>query len=262
VQIKSDEWFKDADFWEQFAPIMFDAAHWAEVPAVADALTRLARFDLYGETSGEPLKSAPKVLDLCCGFGRMSAELARRGLLVTGVDLTESYLKTAREEADYENLNIEYIRADAREYKNPGVFDAALNLYISFGYFSRREDDLLLVRNAFESLKSGGCFIVETLGKEIAVRDFVEAEWFDRGGLTVLTQYEPLDSWTFLKNRWILLKDGKRIEKVLTQRLYSASELRSLMLEAGFASVEIYGDWDESPYNHRAAKLIAVGRKS
>ncbi|MDR1868845.1 MAG: methyltransferase domain-containing protein [Treponema sp.] len=262
MQIKSDEWFKDVEFWEQFAPIMFDDVHWTEVPAVADAITRLARFDFYGDTSKSPLNLPPKILDICCGFGRMSAEFARRDFSVTGVDITESYLRTAREDAAYENLNIEYIHADAREFKKPDFFDIAVNLYISFGYFADQKDDLLLVRNVFESLKSGGVFIVETLGKEIAVRDFVEAEWFERAGLTVLTQYEPLASWTFLKNRWILLKDGKKIEKVLTQRLYSASELRTLLQEAGFSKVEIYGNWDESPYDHRAAKLIAVGRKN
>ena len=240
---------------------MFDDAHWAEIPAVADSVTRLARFDLYGETSS--LGTELKVLDLCCGFGRVSSEFARMGFTVTGVDITESYLQTAREDASCEELNIEYVRADARDFVRPRFFDIVVNLYISFGYFSNQQDDLLLVRNAYESLKSGGAFIIETLGKEIAVRDFVEAEWFERAGLTILTQYEAFDSWTFLKNRWILLlKDGKRIEKTFTQRLYSASELKTLLLEAGFAEVEIYGDWDESPYNHRSAKLIAVGRKN
>ena len=118
-----------------------------------------------------------------------------------------------------------------------------------------------MLKNAYDSLKSGGAFIIETLGKEIAVRDFVEAEWFERAGWTVLTEYEAVDAWTRLKNRWILIKDGKRFEKVFTQRLYAASELRQLLLDTGFASAEIYGDWDESPYDQRAAKLIAVGRK-
>ena len=240
---------------------MFDDAHWAEVPLVADAVTRLSRFNLYRDNSEEPLESSPRVLDLCCGFGRISAELARRGFAVTGVDITETYLKTAVEEASLENLNIEYIRADARDFKRPDFFDAAVNLYISFGYFSDQKDDLLVLRNVYESLKKGGSFIMETLGKEIAVRDFIEAEWFERAGCTVLTEYEALDSWTFLKNRWILINGGKRIEKVFVQRLYSASELRALLLEAGFEKVEIYGDWDESPYDRRAAKLIAVGRK-
>ena len=258
---KSDEWFYDAEFWEEFAPIMFDDVHWAEVQTVADGVTHLARFNFYGETSKKALQSNPKILDFCCGFGRISTELSRRGFSVTGVDITESYLSAAREDALYENLDIEYIRADAREFKRPLYFDAVINLYISFGYFSSRDDDLLFLRNAYESLKEDGVFIIETLGKEIAVRDFVEAEWFERAGYTVLTEYEPLDSWTFLKNRWILIKDGKRIEKILTQRLYSASELRQLLLEAGFSNVEIFGNWDESPYNQRAAKLIAAARK-
>ena len=133
---------------------------------------------------------------------------------------------------------------------------------IENGYFEKEEDDVAVLCNVYESLRSGGTFIIETLGKEIAVRDFVEAEWFERAGWPVLTEYEAVDSWARLQNRWILIKDGRRLEKIFTQRLYAASELRSLLLDAGFASVEIYGNWDESPYDQQAAKLIAVGRKS
>jgi SAM-dependent methyltransferase len=253
-----DEWFTDTNFWEEYAPIMFDDAHWREVPKVADGVTRLAGLDLYGGGRGQEV---PRVLDLCCGFGRISAELARRGFAVTGVDITESYLRTAREDAAAEKLDIEYLRSDARDFRRAGFFDVAVNLYISFGYFEKAEDDAVMLRNVYESLKPGGAFIIETLGKEIAVRDFVEAEWFERAGWTVLTEYEPVDSWTRLQNRWILIKDGRRLEKIFTQRLYAASELRQLLLDAGFASVELYGDWDESPYDQRAATLIAVGRK-
>ena len=257
---KQDEWFTDTDFWEEYAPIMFDDAHWREVPEVADGVTRLAGLKLYQDGGGP--RKAPRVLDLCCGFGRISAELARRGFAVTGVDITDSYLNAAREDAATEKLDIEYLRADARDFTRPAFFDVAVNLYISFGYFEKAEDDAAVLRNVYESLKPGGAFIIETLGKEIAVRDFVEAEWFERAGWTVLTEYEAIDSWTRLKNRWILIKDGRRLEKTFTQRLYAASELRQLLFEAGFANVEIYGDWDESPYGRRAAKLIAVGRKA
>lgn len=255
------EWFYDESFWERYAPVMFDDAHWQEVPAVADGLTRLARLDLYGDGQGTECSGGPRVLDLCCGFGRISAELARRGFAVTGVDITESYLRAAREDAAYENLAVEYLRADARRFSRPGFFDLVVNLYISFGYSEAEADDRSVLRNVYESLKPGGAFIIETLGKEIAVRDFVEAEWFERAGWTVLTEYETVDSWSRLKNRWILIKDGTRVEKTFTQRLYAASELRALMRETGFSTVEIYGDWDERPYDQRASKLIAVGRK-
>jgi SAM-dependent methyltransferase len=253
------EWFNDPDFWKNYAPIMFDDAHWAEVPGVADGVTRLAGLKLYGESPCP--QPAPRVLDLCCGMGRVSSELARRGFAVTGVDITAAFLETARDDAAYENLDIEYIEADARSFKRPGFFDTAVNLYISFGYFDDPAGDLLLARNVCESLKSGGSFIIETLGKEIAVRDFTEGEWFERAGFTVLTKYEALDSWGALKNRWILIRDGKRMEKVFTQRLYAATELRALLFEAGFSSVELYGGWDEEPYDQHAQTLIAVGRK-
>ena len=258
---KQAEWFRDTEFWEQFAPIMFDTAHWDEVPHVADAVIRLARFNLYDLPCQPALQDGPRILDLCCGIGRISSELARLDCAVTGVDITKSYLETAVEEAALENLDIEYIHADAREFIRPDYFDLAVNLYISFGYFDDERDDLRMLRNAHDSLKKGRPLIIDTLGKEIAVRDFTVAEWFERAGWTVLTEYETVDSWTRLKNRWILINGDKRIEKVFTQRLYAASELRSLMQEAGFVNVEMYGDWDENPYDQNAARLIAVGWK-
>ena len=277
---KQGEWFRDADFWEQYAPVIFDEAHWAEVQGVADGLIRLADFDLYSEanpsqsrrgfgnqsnvipySSRSGASNGPRVLDLCCGFGRISAELARRGCAVTGVDITKSYLETAKEEAALDNLDIEYIHADAREWARPDYFDLAVNLYISFGYFDDEKEDRTVLRNVYNSLKSGCSFIIETLGKEIAVRDFLESEWFERAGWTVLTKYKAVDSWTRLSNRWILINGNKRLEKEFTQRLYAASELRELMSETGFTKVEIFGDWDERPYDQNAQKLIVVGRK-
>jgi SAM-dependent methyltransferase len=260
----SEEWFNDASFWKNFAPIIFDDKHWSEVPEVADSVTRLAGLQLYSASAGA---ASPRALDLCCGMGRITAELARRGFAMTGVDITESLLETAREDALYEGLDIEYVQADARTFVRSGFFDTAVNLYISFGYFENPEDDLLLARNVYESLKPGGSFIVETLGKEIAVRDFTPGEWFERAGYTVLTEYEAVDSWAALKNRWILIPkaerpNGTRIEKTFTQRLYAATELRSLLFEAGFAGVELYGGWDERDYDQNAEILIAVGRKS
>jgi SAM-dependent methyltransferase len=272
------EWFNDESFWEEYAPIIFDDKHWREVPGVADGVIRLSRPDLYrvdlcGEINKVPREGIPgnplapsepstlRLLDLCCGMGRISLELAGRGFAVTGVDITESYLKTAEEDAARAKLDIEFIREDARSFKRPGFFDTAVNLYISFGYFEDPRDDALVVRNVYESLKPGGSFIIETLGKEIAVRDFVEAEWFERAGFMVLTEYAPADSWAGLKNRWILINNERRIEKTFTQRLYAASELRTLLEQAGFSQVELYGDWNESPYDNRAAGLIAVGRK-
>ena len=273
----TEEWFNDSNFWKNFSPIIFDDKHWTEVPEVADSVTRLAGLSLYLESAlvhgSVPQAGGPRALDLCCGMGRITAELARRGFAMTGVDITESLLETAREDAAYDGLDIEYVLADARSFVRPGFFDTAVNLYISFGYFEKPEDDLLLARNVYESLKPGGTFIIETLGKEIAVRGFTPGEWFERAGYTVLTEYEAVDSWAALKNRWILIRNShasgaeasappSRVEKTFTQRLYAATELRALLFEAGFAGVDLYGGWDERSYDQNAEILIAVGRKA
>ncbi|MDR1443951.1 MAG: class I SAM-dependent methyltransferase [Treponema sp.] len=287
--VRVKEWFDDERFWEVYAPIIFDDRRWAEVPQAADGVTRMARLDLYGdaaadfagdtvkdpaENSGgnrrkvfrgkDPLPGPPRLLDLCCGFGRLTLEFAARGFTCTGLDITKSYLDAGRDDAAAGGLDIEWVRADVRDFIRPRSFDVAVSLYISFGYFSDPLDDRLVLANAYESLRAGGCLIIETLGKEIAVRDFVHAEWFRRAGYLVLTEYRPVDSWAALQNRWILVGEqdpSQRAEKVFTQRLYAASELRALLLDAGFAQVEIYGGWDESPYDDRAEKLILVGRK-
>ena len=253
-----DEWFNDDDFWEQYAPIMFDDKRWSEVGEVADGITRLGGLRLYG---GKTRQNGPHLIDLCCGFGRITLELARRGFIAAGVDITGAYLDTAREDAAYEGLDIDFIKDDVRSFKKKNAFDIAVNLYNSFGYFEDPADDLLFLKNAFYSLRRGGSLIIDVLGKEIAVRDYTEAEWFERAGFFVLTESMPVDSWGSTCNRWILLKDGQRIEKVFYQRLYAASELRSLLYSAGFAAVELYGNWDESPYDNNAQTLIAVARK-
>ncbi|MDR1389427.1 MAG: class I SAM-dependent methyltransferase [Treponema sp.] len=257
------EWFNDDGFWGQFAPIIFDDRRWKEVPMVADGITALARISLYPLVEGETIvQTTPRCLDLCCGFGRIALELARRGFLVTGVDITESYLEAGRDDAREEELDVLFIKRDVREFCERGAYDIALNCYISFGYFEDSADDLCLVKNAYDSLKDGGDFFMETLGKEIAARDFTRGEWFQRAGCYVLTSYHIVDSWGALQNTWRLFdKNGQIAEKTFVQRLYSAVELRALVLQAGFKSVEIYGDWDQSPYDENAEKLIAVGRK-
>lgn len=247
---KQDEWFQDAAFWDRFAPIMFDEQRWAEVPGVADGIEALCG-------TGRSLA----ILDQCCGLGRLSVELGLRGHRLTGVDITQSYLDAARESAQDEGLSIEFIQDDVRRFVRSQSYDLVLNLYTSFGYFADPEDDRQVVENAYESLVPGGLYIIETLGKELAVRDYTEGEWFERSGAVVLTEFEPIQDWEYLKNRWILLQGTERFERTFLQRLYSATELKRLMVERGFTSVALYGDWDRRPYDYRAQKMIVLGRK-
>jgi SAM-dependent methyltransferase len=246
--IRSGEWFEDEEFWTAYAPIMFDEERWAEVPAVVDAIEALVR----------PTPGAA-VLDACCGPGRHSLELASRGYEVTGVDITDAYLDAARESATGLD-KVRFLHVDIRELDMPASFDLAINLYTSFGYFSDSAADLAALRRLRAALKEGGALLLETTGKETAVRDFTAGECFERGGWNVRTEFSVDGAWEGLRNRWILSRDGRTVDRSFVIRLYSGTELRAALLDAGFAEVRIFGGLDGSPYDEAAKSLVALAR--
>ena len=241
------EWFEDAAFWETYAPLMFDEKRWAEVPAVVDRIEKLAK-----------LAKGASILDTCCGVGRHAIEFASRGYRVTGVDITDSFLDAARESADAWGVEIEFLHGDIRNFVRPGHFDLCVNLFTSFGYFSRPGEDLAALENFRRSLKPGATFILETVGKETAVRDYIEGEWFEQLGWTVLTEFKPVDAWRGLETRWVLIRGDERIDRSFVQTLYSGTELRRLLGDAGFHDIQILGGLDGCPYDDKAVSLVAV----
>ena len=248
------QWFENEDFWKNYGPIMFDSARWAEAPAVAESVCTIA-----GLTKGA------RILDAGCGPGRISVELALRGLDVTGVDIIQAELDAAAETAADENVKINLVNADLRTYTvaDDQKFDAAVCLYTSFGYCDTIAEDVQILQHIKDTLKDGGYFILETTSREIAVQYFTPGEWFERAGKTVLTEFTVEGAWEGLRSRWILIdsKTGGRIEHEYVQRLYSAVELKRILLGIGFSSVEIYGDFSFSPYNETAKTMVIVARK-
>lgn len=246
------EWFENEKFWTNFGPIMFDAQRWAEAPDVAESVMHIAG-----------LSKGAKILDAGCGCGRISVELAALGLDVTGVDLMQPLLDAAKETAEDEGVSLELIQSDLRDFTKEKQFDAAVNLYTSFGYCASIEEDTKILRNIAKSLKNGGWFIMECISRETAIQNFIEGEWFERAGKIVLTEFSVEGAWEGLKSHWILIdkETGEKYDHTFVQRLYSAVELKRILLSAGFSSCEIYGDFDFSPYNEKMRTMVLVCRK-
>lgn len=251
ISRKNPEWFRDADFWQDYAPVIFDSRRWKEVPASVDWIINASLMQLE-----EP--EAPKVLDMCSGPGRYSLEFARRGCTVTAVDITKPYLDAGRESARAENLEIEFIEGDAREWTRPESFDLAVNLYNSFGYFSTPEEDEAMLRCLYRSLKPGGILVMELLGKEIAARDFSEGEWFEQDGRLILTEFTVIGDWEAMKNRWVIIEDNRIMDTSWTQRLYSASELKKILHDTGFKTVRVFGSLEGHDYKQDAKNLVIL----
>jgi len=154
-------WHQDEEFWSAFQEFIFPAEQIEQATEQVDQLLEL--IDI------EP--DAP-VLDIPCGVGRHAIELAERGFEVTGVDTTDPYLETARERADEESVEIEFLQADMREFRRLESFDAVINLYTSFGYFADRADDERTAQNFYDSLRPGGALVMSVTSKEIIAGKF------------------------------------------------------------------------------------------
>ena len=243
-------WHEEDSFWETVGPVLFTERRWEDAPREVDAMVTLLG-----------LSPGPSVLDLCCGVGRHSLEFARRGFQVTGVDRTATYLYEARRRAAEEDLQVEFLQEDMRTFVRPESFDAVINYFTSFGYFESEENDRRVLANAHRSLTASGVLLMEMMGKEILARVFSERGWREEDGMLILEDRKLTPDWSTIHNRWIILEGEDRREVTLTIRLYSAAELSTLLKEAGFGKVDVYGDFSGAPYDMEAKRLVVVAHK-
>lgn len=244
------EWFDDDSFWRDLYPFMFREERFAAAIKATSKLLRQVR------------PKGRAVLDLCCGPGRFSIPLAKRGYRVTGVDRSRLYLARARARAKAARVRVEWVRRDMREFVRPGAFDLALSMFTSFGYFDDRQDDLRVLRHVLESLRPGGAFVIETIGKERIARIFLPLK-FDAlpDGTKLFQRREVRRDWTRMWDEWTLVRGGRAKSYIFEHTLFSGQELRDLMTGAGFTDVRLYGGLDGSAYGLRAERLLAVGRR-
>lgn len=247
------EWFQDEEFWATYAPFMFDEAHWST-----------AGEEVEGAIALSGVSPGASVLDACCGVGRHSLEFAARGYRVTGVDLTRAFLDAARESAEASGLSarLELLRGDIRDFSRPAAYDLCVNLFTSFGYFPSRADDIAALARLRENLRPEGVLVLETRGKETVAREFTDGEEFSRSGWDVRTEFRVSGDWEGLVNRWILSSpDGaRRVDRSFTLRLYSGTEMKAALAEAGFDRITLRGGLDGRPYDQNAESLVAVAR--
>ncbi len=245
------EWHDDDAFWLDIAPVVFTPERLNQAAADVEQLLALVKPPPGGS-----------VLDLGCGVGRHSLELARRGYHVTGLDRTAEYLRRAGQAAAEQHAEIEWVQADMRKFRRDGAFDVVACLLTSFGYFENPTDDRRVLDNVFASLKPGGSLVIDLMGKEVLARIYRERDWQEHcDGVLLLEHRRVKDAWRRLEMRWIVLRGNQRREHRFSLRLYSADELQTLLHEVGFGRVDAYGSLAGTPYDHEAQRLALVARR-
>lgn len=244
-------WFADEDFWATAFPFMFPEARFTNALQQVDKLLKLA--------GAEP----QSVLDLCCGPGRHSVPFAKRGFQVTGVDRSPFLLHKAREYAAAENVDVEWIEHDMRTFRRRECFDLVINLFTAFGYFDDAAENQAVLGNVFESLRPGGTFVIDTLGKETLARTFqpTVADEVPGAGL-MIQRCTVCDDWSRVASEWLTIRDGTVRTHRFRHWLYSGRELKEVLRTAGFAEVQLFGNLGGINYDSEAQRLVAVARKT
>jgi 2-polyprenyl-3-methyl-5-hydroxy-6-metoxy-1,4-benzoquinol methylase len=248
---RAKEWFDSDAFWRETFSYIFAEKRLALASEVVDKVLRLT--NLQGKSA----------LDLGCGTGRFSIALAERGFTVTGVDRTKYLLDKARAKARSTHITVEWVQEDMRDFGRPEAYDFVLSMFSTFGYFDDRRDDAAVLANVSKSLRPGGVFLMDILGKEVLAKMFQRssAQTLSDGSVLV-EQRSVLDDWTRVINEWTVIRNGRVRKFTFLLNIYSGRELRHEMERAGLVDVRLYGNLDGDPYGPDAARLIAVGRKA
>lgn len=237
--------------WEEF----FDreAAHYLEEP-----FTKYTKEEVEFLLSALLLPEGAKILDVGCGVGRHSIELAKRGYRVTGIDISEGMLNEARKRAKEEGVTVEFIKADATEFRREREFDAAICLCEgAFSLIGSSDDpvehDLAILRNVYASLKPGGKFILTALSALSRIKG-ASNEDIARGA------FDP-DTMTFFEE--IEPPDGTKVP--IRERVYVPTELYLIFKMVGFDVKAIWGGtagrWGKRKVDFNDIEIMVVGEK-
>lgn len=210
------------------------------------------------------LSGGERILDVPCGEGRHSIELARRGYRPTGVDFNRNAIAAAEQRASDSGVAVDFSCADMRKLDYLEEFDAALCFFGSFGYFDDAEN-AEFARRVARALRPGGRFLIDSHVTESLYPQFRARDW------SWVREEPPL---RLLEERRLDLESG-RIEATwsfigpdgissssISIRLYSYRELRDLLLGAGFASVQAFETGGLEPFHLGSSRISIVGTKA
>lgn len=201
-----------------------------------------------------------KVLDLFCGTGRHSIELAVRKCNPRGIEYNPDYLRLAEEQAKKRDVSPEFIQGDIRCVDFGEEYDGAIIMHHSFGYFSDEEDRELL-KKVYKTLKKQGRFLIEILNKDWLLKNFKEREEFVVKGIRIVEE-RKFNAQTSRNNFTIKRyeKDGV-VPKEGSWRFYSASEMKSILKDIGFRFVAGYGNLNKCPLTRETRLMRLVFEK-
>ena len=243
-------WFEDNKRWQIFYDCMFDQKSFSLALEQSKQIVDLVCHPVHS------------VLDLACGPGRHMIGFAQMGLSVTGVDLSSYLLNRAANHLAEQELSATLVHSDLLAYEPTQKFDLITNLFTSFGYYDQPKENQQVLDQAYKWLNDSGTLIIDTFGKEqIAhIMEPVHCTEYPNGDLR-FERPMLIDNMNVFANEWILVQGDQAHRWEYQHHVYTASELSSMLKQAGFQQVDIYGSLAGAEYDLEAERLVAVAKK-
>lgn len=171
---------------------------------------------------------AKSMLDVGCGNGRHALELARRGFTVTGIDLSPSMLALAKNAAQAESLQVDFLQMDARKMNFAQPFNAAIMLCEGgFSLMETDEMDVDILKSVYRALTPHGTLIMTAPNAAFMITQKSNQNF----------NMETLRETFKLEKK---IPDGRTKMLDCSQRYYTCPELRKMLIDTGFTSVEFF----------------------
>lgn len=196
------------------------------------------------------------ILDIPCGYGRHTIELAKRGYWVHGVDVHDSQLDIARQSAIGIPC-VSFEKADMREFRGH-AYDAVINMFTSFGYFSRKEDAEVL-GNLSKSIRSGGLVVID-VRNSVRLRNEMEEQGWKTERITASSH----ESEEFDPRTSVLTMHYTRFGKTKSGclNIYTPDEYMEGLRQNGCVVRKLYGNYKGEEYDPESSwRLIVVAQR-
>ena len=209
-----------------------------------------------------------RVLDMACGTGRHSHELARRGFDVVGVDISPDLLAIAEADAEAESLEVSFLAADLRRLDFDQEFDFILNLNDgAIGYFETEEENHRTFEVIAAALRSGGGNLLQLPNILYAENHLPQVTWIAGEGMVELIDHRWDSRSRYLEGSTMPILVGEVFEGVspipFRQRLYSVDELTEIYQSVGMSLANVFrGSGKPRPPKDSQFEVFVAGRKA
>jgi cyclopropane fatty-acyl-phospholipid synthase-like methyltransferase len=207
------------------------------------------------------------LLDVPCGNGRLSFELARRGYRVTGVDISEEFVEEARASATEDQppatasgSDLEFILGDMRRIEGESIYDGAYCFGNSFGFLEYADMEKFLAGVA-RALKPGARFVVETgMAAESIIAKFEAETSHQIQDIHVIIKERYLATESCIDTEYIFERNGTTESHKAKHWIYTAAEIGRMLERAGFIVKEMFGSLKHEPFVLGSEELFVIAQ--